>query len=188
MLLTITIASPEVEDFVAEVRIESHCTFADLHKTMHKAFGWEPDQPTTFYVCDHRWHPECSIPEVSDDRDTMDDVELGDLLEDEGQRIQYVFNPAERRGLLMEVSAIAFGKHIDEPKLRKHGTPPPYSIAEPEEEPLQAPTTTSQAELLAQLNAAALGMDDEEDDYEPEDTSDFDPEEFDPEGYEVSEL
>lgn len=187
MLLTITIASPEIEDFVAEVLIESQYTFADLHQVMQKAFGWQAEQPTTFYVCDNRWQPEHAIPEVSDDRDTMADIELGDLLEDEGQRLQYVFNPAECRGLLMEVSAIAFGKHVDEPRLRKHGTPPPYSIAEPEEEEVQPSATTSEKDLLAQLNAAALGMDDE-DDYEPEDTSDFDPEEFDPEGYEVSEL
>lgn len=186
MLLTLTVASTEVEDFVAELQLEGHSTFAELHRLMHRAFGWQPSQPTMFYICDHRWRPERVVPEVSEEHDTMSEVELGDLLEDEGQRMQYMFNPEERRGLLIEVSGVSFGKHLDEPRVRRqHGTPPPYSISEEEEEEPQA--TMSNADLLAQLNAQALGLDDNEEDYDPEDTDDFDSNELDMEGYEVSE-
>ena len=109
----------------------------------------------------------------------MDEVELGDLLEDEGQRMQYVFDPVEGRGLLMEISHIAYGKHIDQPTCRRrHGEPP--LLALPQEE-RHVPTTE---EILAQLNAAAQTDDD---DTEPTDEELFEIEELDPEGFDFTE-
>ena len=180
MLYTITVVSPEVEDFVVELLIESDATFADLHQLIRDTCGWGPHKPSTFYICDHRWHHERAIPEKSYEDETMDEVELGDLLDDEGQRLQYVFDAAESRGLLLEVTHISYGKHIDEPHCRRsHGTPPPLQIESPE--PLKAPTN---ADLLAQLNAAALADDD---DIEPTDDDLFDIEEIDLEGFDITE-
>ena len=180
MLYTITAVSPEVEDFAIELQIESDATFADLHELIRKTCNWEPHKPSTFYVCDERWHRERTIPERSFEYDTMDEVELGDLLEDEGQRLQYIFDPDEARGLLLEVTHISYGKHIDEPLCRRsHGTPPPLVIEHIER---QAPKSTE--ELLAELNAAALGDDD---DIEPTDDELFDIEEIDLEGFDFTE-
>ena len=142
MLYTITVVSPEVEDFVVELLIESDATFADLHQLIRDTCGWGPHKPSTFYICDHRWHHERAIPEKSYEDETMDEVELGDLLDDEGQRLQYVFDAAESRGLLLEVTHISYGKHIDEPHCRRsHGTPPPLQIESPE--PVKAPTNAT---------------------------------------------
>jgi len=189
MLLKLMIASPEAEDFVAEALVESHHTFADLNRLIQDVCNWQPDQPSTFYVCDHRWHPEHIVPEVSSERETMSEVELGDLLEDEGQRLQYVFNQSERRALLLEVIETSFGKHVDKPQIRRqHGTPPPYYIESETEEVAEVEPAGNNAELLSRLNAEAMGFNEDEDVFDPEDTSDFDPEEFDPEGYEVSEF
>ncbi|MBR0434064.1 MAG: hypothetical protein IJK15_10285 [Bacteroidaceae bacterium] len=180
MLYTITAVSPEVEDFIIELLIESDATFADLHKLIRDTCEWGPFKPSTFYICDHRWHRERSIPEKSYEEETMDEVELGDLLDDEGQRLQYVFDAAASRGLLLEVSHISYGKHIDEPHChRSHGTPPPLQLESPE--PVKAPTN---ADLLAQLNAAALASDD---DIEPTDDDLFDIEEIDLEGFDFTE-
>ena len=188
MLLKLTIASPDVEDFVAEVLVESHHTFADLNRLIQSVCGWNPNQPATFYVCDHRWRPEHIVPETGSVHDTMSEVEIGDLLEDEGQRLQYLFNPSERRTLLLEVTETSFGKHLDSPRVgRQHGTPPLYSIEEVEETPAIAASETND-DLLSRLNAEAMELNDDEEDFDPEDTSDFDPEEFDPEGYEVGEF
>lgn len=179
MLYTITAVSPEVEDFAIELLIESDATFADLHRLIRDTCGWGVHKPSAFHLCDERWHRERTIPERSMEYDTMDEVELGDLLEDEGQRMQYVFDPERGRGLLMEISRIAYGKHIDQPTCRRrHGEPPLLTL--PQEE-RHVPTTE---EILAQLNAAALADDD---DTEPTDEELFELEELDPEGFDFTE-
>ena len=180
MLYTITAVSPEVEDFAIELQIESDATFADLHRLIRKACQWGQHKPSVFYLCNERWRRERAIPEKSFEDDTMDEVELGDLLDDEGQRLQYIFDHEEHRGLLLEVTHISSGKHIDEPHCRRsHGTPPPLQIESPE--PVKTPTN---ADLLAQLNAAALADDD---DIEPTDDDLFDIEEIDLEGFDFTE-
>ena len=182
MLYTITAVSPEVEDFAIELLIESDATFADLHNLIRRTCGWGSHKPSVFYVCDDRWHRDKSIPEQSYEDDTMSEVELGDYLEDEGQRLQYLFDPDEGRSLLLEVSRIAFSKHVDEPTCRRsHGTPPPLMIERQEETKANNP-----ADPLAQLNAAALSELDD-DDTEPTDDDLFDMEEFDPEGFDITE-
>lgn len=188
MLYTITAVSPEVEDFAIELLIESDATFADLHALIRQTCGWEAFKPSTFYVCDHRWHRDRAIPEDSFEDDTMDEVELGDLLEDEGQRLQYIFDMDDDRGLLMEVSRIAYGKHIEEPVCnRRHGNAPelaPIATA-------QAPAQKTTADILAELNAAALNDNvlepTDDDDLEPTDDELFDIEEIDLEGFDVTE-
>ncbi|MCR4995021.1 MAG: plasmid pRiA4b ORF-3 family protein [Bacteroidales bacterium] len=180
MLYTITVVSPEVEDFVIELQIESDATFADLHQLIRRSCAWGPHKPSTFYVCDDHWHRDRTIPEQSYEYDTMDEVELGDYLDDEGQRLQYIFDAEEGRGLLMEVSHINYGSHIDEPVCRRsHGTPPALVL-----EKLPSNEKKSTQDLLAELNAAALA---EEDDMEPTDDDLFDLGEIDLEGFDFTE-
>ena len=93
MLYTITVVSPEVEDFDLELQIESDATFADLHQLVRESCGWGAGHSATFYICDDHWHRRKAIPEKSYEDDTMDEVELGDHLEDEGQRLLYLFDP-----------------------------------------------------------------------------------------------
>lgn len=181
MLYTITVVSPEVEDFILELQIESDATFADLHQLIRETCSWGTSQPATFYVCDDHWRRQRTIPERSYEDDTMDEVELGDLLDDEGQRLQYIFDPENRRKLLIEVTRIAYGKNIDKPLCRRHhGTPPPLVIEKP------TPKEPTREDILAQLNAAAMA---EVDDDEPEPTDDdlFDIEELDLEGFDFTE-
>lgn len=181
MLYTITVVSPEVEDFIAELQIESDATFMDLHELVRSTCQWGTGKPSTFYLCDHRWRRDRAIPEKSFEDDTMDEVELGDLLDDEGQRLLYLFDPEEDRALLLEVTRIAYGKHISAPLCRRsHGTPPALVIEK------EAPQALTNDELLAQLNAVAMA-DEEDDDIEPTDDELFDIEEIDLEGFDFNE-
>jgi hypothetical protein len=192
MLYTITVVSPEVEDFAIELQIESDATFADLHRLIRKACQWGQHKPSVFYLCNERWRRERAIPEKSFEDDTMDEVELGDLLDDEGQRLQYIFDHEEHRGLLLEVTHISYGKHIDEPLCRRsHGTPPPLTLTDNVAPDLSANASgkeenLTKEELLAQLNAAALA-DSDDDELEPTDDELFDIEEIDLEGFDFTE-
>ena len=195
MLYTITVASSEVEDFILVLQIESHSTFEDLHRLIRKECGWGEGKPSIFYLCDHRWRREKAIPERSLEDDIMADVELGDLLDDEGQRLQYVFDAKARRWLLLEVSAIAYGRHIDAPLCRRRHGEAPLLDGEAAEAPVapdaaapRAARSTSNADLLAQLTAAALAIDADDDAEAIIDDDDFDPEELDPEGFDITEF
>ncbi len=202
MLLTITAVSTEVEDFAIELQIESDATFQTLHDLIRKSCGWnqEPSthKPATFYVCDDRWRRSKTIPEKSFEEDTMDEVELGDHLEDEGQRLQYVFDHENERLLLLEVSHIAYGKHIDEPCCRRsHGNAPTLSTERTDSADVNADSTkqrgnalTDAASLLGSLNAAALAAAstaDDDDELDPSDDELFDMDEIDLEGFDFSE-
>ena len=181
MVLTLTVASKEIEDFVLKVKIDADATFGELNRVIREACGWTDAIPATFYVCDDRWHPHTAIPEVGDyEHDSMDEVELSGYIEDEGQRLLYLFDPEEKRHLLLEVSRIAFGDSLEEPRHKLLGSAPEQMLM-PEPSPVASAT-----DLLAQLNAAALGELDDEDEEEPDDFEGFDPEEFDPEGFEIS--
>lgn len=179
MLYTITAVSPEVEDFAIELLIASDATFEHLHHLIRDTCGWGDHKPSIFYVCDDHWHRDRTIPERSYEYDTMDEIELGDLLEDEGQRLQYIFDPDANRGLLLEVTRISYGKHIDEPCCRRrHGEAPPLVHEQP-----AAPAPKTREQLLAELNAAAMA----DDDTEPTDEELFDIEELDLEGFDFTE-
>ncbi len=180
MVLTFTVASPEVDDFVLELKLNSDATFRDLHDLIRETCGWGRHKESAFYVCDHRWHPERTIREHGLEDDTMDDVELGDVLDDEGQRMQYVFDEAAERGLLMELSHIAYGQSIALPHCsRRHGEAPALIIETPAK-----PAPLTQEQLLAALQAAQA---DNDDDMEPADDDLFDMSELDMEGFDFSE-
>ena len=192
MLYTITAVSPEVEDFAIELQIESDATFADLHALIRETCGWGHFKPATFYLCDHRWHRDRNIPEDSYEDDTMDVLELGDFLEDEGQRLQYVFDPDENRGLLLEVSHISYGRHIDEPTCRRrHGSAPALVPESPATvpgsvTPSGSVTVPSGSVSVPEGSPEGLSLLDD-DDLEPTDDDLFDIEELDPEGFDINE-
>lgn len=177
MIYTLTVASPEVEDFDLRIKIDASHTFADLHRLIRKECGWGDYKPSIFYICDEKWRREHRILEKGFEDDTMDEVCLEDLLEDEGQRLQYVFDADKQRALILNVMAISFREHIDEPScVKKHGVAPLLEELAEEESP---------DDILAQLNAAAMASMDDDDDVEEDEETGFEPEEFDPEGFEV---
>ena len=181
MLYIITAVSPEVEDFAIELQIESDATFADLHNLIRQTCGWGSFKPATFYVCDDRWHRDRTIPESGYEDDTMDEVELGDFLEDEGQRLQYIFDPDEDRGLLLEVSSISYGKHIEVPTCRRsHGDAPSLMPASPA-------ITPASLDAANRLHGTAMVPEGDDDDLEPTDDDLFDIEEIDLEGFDFTE-
>ena len=103
--------------------------------------------------------------------------------------MQYIFDPENGRGLLLEVTHISYGKHVDEPTCRRsRGQAPALAASEgaPEDARANAKRALSNEELLAELNAAALAGDDD-DELEPTDDELFDIEEIDLEGFDFTE-
>jgi len=130
MLLTLTIASEEVDDFAMKIKIDADMTFEDLHCAILEACGYIDFGVHRFYVCDEEWHPEHRVFQtdagVGSDVEVslMDETRLEEFLEDEGQRLAYRFDPESRRLLLMEVTRTSFGESLEEPIVKKRGEAP----------------------------------------------------------------
>jgi len=116
MIYKFVILSDEVDDFRRDIVIDSDATFFDLHEAISDSVGFTKDQMTSFFVCDEDWVKEKEITlmemDTSSDEDNyvMDSTLLSDLLEDERQKMLYVFEYLTERSFFMELRDIVTGK------------------------------------------------------------------------------
>ena len=174
MVYKFRIISDEVDDFLREIRVGSEASFYDLHEAILKCTGYKDDQMTSFFICDDDWEKETEITledmgTSSSDEDIyiMKDTPLSELLEDEKQKLIYVFDPLAERVFFIELSEIITGKDLKQAKCtRKEGDAPKQTI-----------------DFDEQLNSSA-SLDLDENFYGDQE---FDMEDFDPEGFEMGE-
>lgn len=132
MIQKLTLFSQEVEDFVLEIKINSDSTFLDLHKLILEACGYKDCGTHSFLICDEEWRVRDHIHQAYsgnayEDEDVvlMHETSLTDYLEDEGQRLAYLFSPDEKRFFLMELTENIFNAQVDKPLVsRRHGQAP----------------------------------------------------------------
>lgn len=174
MTLRLTLFSQEVEDFVVEIKIDSEATFADLHRLILDDCRYEEADGQKFLLCDDDWRVEKQVCLRDTERRADEDVYLmertllSDLMEDEGQRVAYVFDPSAKRYFLMELTENIFAQPEPKPRVsRRHGTAPQQTMGET---------------ALAAADASTSGVSLEEDFYGDDG---FDDDELDPEGFEI---
>ena len=176
MVYKFLILSDEVDHFAREIEIDSEATFLELNDAILESVGYAKDQLTSFFICEDNWEKKIEVTlmdmETGYDEDSwvMGETRLSELLEDEKQRMVYVFDPLDNRMFFIELTEISFGKTQEQPVCsRSHGEAPQQSMDL--EEFLNKETTKPSEDL-------------NEDFYGSES---FDTEEFDPEGFEISE-
>lgn len=120
MVYKFRIISDEADDFLREIKIDSDASFYDLHEAIIKSTGYKDDQMTSFFTCDDDWEKETEITledmgQSSSEEDTfvMKDTRLCELLEDEKQKLLYVFDPLAERVFFIELSEIITGTDLD---------------------------------------------------------------------------
>ena len=136
MTQKLTLFSQEVDDFVLELKIDADATFHDLHRLIQQACGYDDTQNHSFLICDEDWRIRHRIRQtdtgdtaIDEDLYLMDETPLGDFLEEEGQRLAYIFDPEGKRFFLMELTENMFGKPQRKPSVsRRHGMPPAQSL------------------------------------------------------------
>ena len=159
MVYKFRLLSDEAEDFRRDIEIDSEASFHDLHKAILESVAYKDDQMTSFFICNNSWIKEVEITledmgsRSDEDNHVMADTIIGDLIEDEKQRLVYVFDPLGDRVFYMELSKIEFGKDIDAPRCVK-------SVGEP-------PTQTLDFDELMNKNpiVSATGEEDLDDDF-----------------------
>ena len=137
MTQRLTLFSQEIEDFVLELKIDADATFMDLHNLILDACNYNDRQNHSFLICDEEWCVKNHIRQADDqhvgiDEDLylMEDTPIGSFLEEEGQRLAYIFDPEGKRFFLMELTENMFGKPQRKPTVsRRHGMPPAQSLA-----------------------------------------------------------
>ncbi len=135
MIYKFKIVSDEAENFKLQIAIDSTATFMQLRNIILESAGYSKDQMDSFYICDDEWHKEKEVTcmdmgsESDEDIWIMDDTQLDELLEDEGQRMKFVFDYMTERFFKVKLKAVLPGKSLHDPLCEsKVGTPPAESV------------------------------------------------------------
>ncbi len=131
MLYKFRIVSDEVENFKLEILIDSDDTFMRLRNAILEAVNYDRNQLDSFYICDDDWSKRVEVTQMEMDDDSDDDVwlmedtQLSELIEDEGQKLTFMFDYVTGRQFYMEMKEIITGKILHDPLCqRKEGRPP----------------------------------------------------------------
>lgn len=117
MIYRFLILSDEVENFKREIKIDADATFYDLYKAIIDCTGYSDKEMASFVLCDDNWRKEMEITlvkmDTSSDEDSysMEECVLSDYLEEEKQKLMFVFDYFTERALYMELSEIIPGKN-----------------------------------------------------------------------------
>lgn len=134
MIFRFLILSDEVDDFRREIQIDADATFYDLHKAIISSVNYQDGEMSSFFLCSDDWEKEKEITltemDTSSDEDSyiMEDSILNDFLEDEKQKLMYVFDYMTERAFFMELREIITGKDLNEPVVSKSQGEPPVQF------------------------------------------------------------
>lgn len=136
MVYRFLLISDEVDNFKREIVIDSEATFLDLNNAILDSVGYGKDQMTSFFLCEEDWSKKTEITLIEMDTSSevdsyiMEETVLSDLIEDEKEKLLFVFDYLTERSFFMELSEIITGKTLNEPKCTKSvGNPPEQVMA-----------------------------------------------------------
>ena len=139
MVYKFIIISDEVDDFFREIQIPYEATFLDFHKAILNSVNYPNDQMTSFFICEDNWekNEEITLEEMSTNFEeeswVMDKTRLSELIEEEKQRLLYVFDPLSDRCFFIELNEIITGMSLKEPVVTKQRGNAPQQISFSEE-------------------------------------------------------
>jgi hypothetical protein len=122
MVFRFLLLSDESDNFKREIRIDASNTFFDLHRAIIESVGYKDGEMTSFFICDDNWEKEKEITLIEmdtnadEDSYVMDGCILEDFLEEERQKLIYVFDYMTERAFYIELSEIITGKTLTAPQ------------------------------------------------------------------------
>ncbi|MBQ2808597.1 MAG: hypothetical protein IJF06_05785 [Bacteroidaceae bacterium] len=175
MVYKFRLLSDEVDNFKRDIDIDSDATFFELHKAILESVGYPDDQMTSFFICNEKWIKEIEITRedmggMSEEENyIMEETVIGDLVEEEKQKLMYLFDPLGDRVFYMELSKVEYKKSIDAAECTR-------SVGEP-------PAQTLDFEELMSKNPVVTGDDDYNEDFYGSD--EYDDDDIDPNGFDM---
>jgi len=135
MIYRFKIVSDEVDNFRREIEIDADASFLVLRNAVLDSVSYSKDEMNSFFLCDDDWskHEEITLEDMGSDSDEdvwlMDDTHINELVEEEGQRLIFVFDYLTERSFFMELKKIIPGKTLLDPLCtRKEGKAPSQHI------------------------------------------------------------
>ncbi len=121
MVFNFRLVSDEVANFRREIKIDADATFLDLKNAICQSVNYDKNQMCSFFICDRNWEKEKEITMedmgADSDQDVwlMDDTILSDILDDEGQKLLFVFDYMTDRAFFMELKNSIPGQTLKDP-------------------------------------------------------------------------
>lgn len=121
MIFKFLILSDEVDNFKREIKIDADATFLDFYNAIIEATRFSNKEMASFFLCDDKWRKKQEITLVEmdtysdEDSYIMEECVLGDYLEDEKQKLMFVFDYFNERALFIELSELIPGKNLKNP-------------------------------------------------------------------------
>lgn len=121
MIFNFRIVSDGAETFKREIQIDAQATFLDLKNAICDSVGYDKTMMDSFFICDDGWEKRKEITYEDMDLDTdqeawlMDDAVLEDFIDDEGQKLLFVFDYMTDRALFMEMKEMIPGRTLKDP-------------------------------------------------------------------------
>lgn len=135
MVFKFRLLSDEAEDFRRDIEIDSEASFLEFHKAILESVGYPDDQMTSFFICNSNWIKEVEVTledmgsRSDEDNYVMSETIIDDLIEEEKQRLLYVFDPLADRVFYIELCKIEFGKDLEAARCVKSiGEPPAQTL------------------------------------------------------------
>ena len=121
MVYKFKLVSDEVSNFSREIEIDANSTFLQLRNAILESVDYSKDDIDSFFLCDDEWNKEEEITledmGSSSDQDIwiMEDTPLNELIEEEGQKLIYVFDYLTERSFFMEMKESVPGRNLSDP-------------------------------------------------------------------------
>ncbi len=121
MIFNFRIVSDGADNFKREIKIDAQATFLDLKNAICDSVGYDKTQMDSFFICDDGWEKRKEITYEDMDFDSdqevwlMDDAVLEDFIDDEGQKLLFVFDYMTDRAMYMEMKELTAGKTLKDP-------------------------------------------------------------------------
>lgn len=185
MQYRIKLICEEVDGFLREYLIDSEATFLDLNNLILASCGYKDDM-TTFFLCDDEWerHQQITREDFGEkiyDEDTyaMADARLSELVDEDGQKLEFVFDPFNERSFYLKL------QEADE-----DSDDAPCTIREKGEAPQQflAIDTDDLIKTITDAKSKAASQEDDDEGYDPYGIggNTYNTDELDAEGYEFN--
>lgn len=176
--------SEETENFVMEIKASPSTSFLDLHNLILRECGYKEQKNHTFLICNDNWKVQEKIhlrdtgsTDYDEDLYIMEDTTLEDFIEEEGQKIAYIFDEDGHRPFLIELVENIFGERTGHSYVsRRKGTPPAQITDEQETDPDNTANTQESSNSNEENEDASSGNDS------------FAEDELDMEGFEITEM
>lgn len=122
MVYRFKLVSDEVSNFSREIEIDSENTFLQLRNAILESVNYTKDELDSFFLCNEDWEREDEITledmgTSASDQDLwlMENTPLNELIDDEGQKLVFVFDYMTERSFFMELKEMIPSRSLVEP-------------------------------------------------------------------------